>query len=37
VIYGIRLLEILRDLDIPAHLVMSRSAEAAPDRCVSVP
>ena len=27
VIYGIRLLEILRDLDIPAHLVMSRSAE----------
>ncbi|MBB2963330.1 UbiX family flavin prenyltransferase [Methylobacterium sp. R2-1] len=26
-IYGIRLLEILRDLDIPAHLVMSRSAE----------
>ncbi|MGH1573836.1 UbiX family flavin prenyltransferase [Methylobacterium sp. P31] len=27
VVYGIRLLEILRDLDIPAHLVMSRSAE----------
>ena len=27
VIYGIRLLEILRDLAIPAHLVMSRSAE----------
>ncbi|ACL58226.1 UbiX family flavin prenyltransferase [Methylobacterium nodulans] len=27
VIYGIRLLEILRDLGIPAHLVMSRSAE----------
>ena len=27
VIYGIRLLEILRDLDIPRHLVMSRSAE----------
>ncbi len=27
VIYGIRMLEILRDLDIPSHLVMSRSAE----------
>ena len=27
VIYGIRLLEILHDLAIPAHLVMSRSAE----------
>ena len=27
VIYGVRLLEILRDLEIPAHLVMSRSAE----------
>jgi 4-hydroxy-3-polyprenylbenzoate decarboxylase len=27
VIYGIRLLEILRELAIPAHLVMSRSAE----------
>ena len=27
VIYGIRLLEILRDLDIPRILVMSRSAE----------
>ena len=27
VVYGIRLLEILRDLAIPAHLVMSRSAE----------
>lgn len=27
VVYGVRLLEILRDLDIPAHLVMSRSAE----------
>ncbi|MGU3421830.1 UbiX family flavin prenyltransferase [Methylobacterium sp. D54C] len=27
VVYGIRLLEILRNLDIPAHLVMSRSAE----------
>ncbi len=27
VIYGVRLLEILRDLDIPSHLVLSRSAE----------
>lgn len=27
VIYGVRLLEILRDLDIPVYLVMSRSAE----------
>jgi 4-hydroxy-3-polyprenylbenzoate decarboxylase len=27
VIYGVRLLEVLRGLDIPAHLVMSRSAE----------
>ena len=27
VVYGIRVLEILRDLDIPSHLVMSRSAE----------
>jgi 4-hydroxy-3-polyprenylbenzoate decarboxylase len=27
VIYGVRLLEILRDLGIPSHLVMSRSAE----------
>ena len=27
VIYGIRLLEILRDLDIETHLVMSRAAQ----------
>ena len=27
VIYGVRILEILRDLGIPSHLVMSRSAE----------
>ena len=27
VIYGVQVLEILRDLDIPSHLVMSRSAE----------
>jgi flavin prenyltransferase len=27
VIYGVRLLEILRDIDIPAFLVMSRSPE----------
>lgn len=26
-VYGVRLLELLRDLDIPTHLVMSRSAE----------